>query len=110
MLRRTARRQGQMYVSWWPPDTECSKLTRQILTRVHENLPEHFPSANPADYTIVEDLVGFRPLRPAGVRAEKEVIGTDKVVHAYGTTIGGYIHSFGLAEVAARLVEEFVKE
>jgi hypothetical protein len=42
------------------------------------------------------------------VRVEKEVLNGQKVVHAYGTTIGGYIHSFGLAEEVARLVEECV--
>ena len=54
--------------------------------------------------------MGIRPLRPAGVRVEKEDIDGLKVVHAYGTTIGGYIHSFGLAQEAARLVEESVAE
>ncbi|KAL2158836.1 hypothetical protein VTH06DRAFT_4028, partial [Thermothelomyces fergusii] len=80
-----------------------------LFRRAHENLPEYFPSASPADYDIVQDLIGIRPLRPAGVRVEKEDIGGQKVVHAYGTTIGGYIHSFGLAEEAARLVGEAIK-
>jgi hypothetical protein len=53
----------------------------------------------------VQDLVGIRPLRPAGVRVEKEVLNGQQVVHAYGTTIGGYIHCFGLAHEVARLVE-----
>ncbi|KAL1840416.1 hypothetical protein VTJ49DRAFT_490 [Mycothermus thermophilus] len=86
------------------------EVRADILSRVHENLPDHFPSPDPADYTILQDLVGIRPLRPAGVKVEKQVIGETKVVHAYGTTIGGYIHSFGLAQAAAKLVDEFVAE
>ncbi|KAL2173994.1 FAD dependent oxidoreductase-like protein [Thermothelomyces heterothallicus CBS 202.75] len=82
------------------------EIHQDLFRRAHENLPEHFPSASPADYDIVQDLVGIRPLRPAGVRVEKVEAGGQKVVHAYGTTIGGYIHSFGLAKEVARLVEE----
>ena len=69
-------------------------------------MPEHFPSSNPDDYEIVADLTGIRPLRLPEVRAEKEVIDGQKVVHAYGTTAGGYIYSFGLARVIANLVNE----
>ncbi|KAK4245692.1 FAD dependent oxidoreductase [Corynascus novoguineensis] len=82
------------------------EVHEDLFRRAHENLPQHFPSAAAADYDIFEDLVGIRPLRPAGVRVEKERIAGQKVVHAYGTTIGGYIHSFGLAKEVARLVEE----
>ncbi|KAK4149487.1 hypothetical protein C8A00DRAFT_18831 [Chaetomidium leptoderma] len=82
------------------------EIHEDLFRRAHEYLPEHFSSPNPGDYDIVEDLVGVRPLRPAGVRVEKEVVNGQKVVHAYGTTIGGYIHSFGLAQEVARLVEE----
>ncbi|KAK4222044.1 FAD dependent oxidoreductase [Podospora fimiseda] len=82
----------------------------EIIGRVHENLPEYFPSADPKEYNVLEDLVGIRPLRFAGVRVEKEMIGDQKVVHAYGTTIGGYIHSFGLARQVAKLVDDFVFE
>jgi len=86
------------------------EIHEDLFRRAHENLPEHFPSFNPGDYDIVRDLVGIRPLRPAGVRVEKEVLNGQKVVHAYGTTIGGYIHSFGLAQEVARLVEEGVTD
>jgi len=39
---------------------------------------------------------------------EKETIGGQNIVHAYGTTIGGYMLSFGIAREAARLVDEYV--
>ena len=80
--------------------------TSQLFRQAHEHLPEHFPSPKAADYQILDHSMGIRPLRPAGVRAEKEDINGQKVVHAYGTTIGGYIHSFGIAQEVARLVEE----
>lgn len=51
-------------------------------------------------------MTGIRPLRLPEVRAEKEVIDGQKVVHAYGTTAGGYIYSFGLARVIAKLVDD----
>ncbi|KAK3291198.1 FAD dependent oxidoreductase [Chaetomium fimeti] len=94
------------------PDTNpvrpMEEVHEDLFRRAHEHLPEHFPSPKSADYQIVQDLVGIRPLRPAGVRVEKEELNGQKVVHAYGTTIGGYIHSFGLAQEAAKLVEEYL--
>ncbi|KAK5652209.1 hypothetical protein OQA88_10706 [Cercophora sp. LCS_1] len=82
----------------------------ELVRRAHENLPGDFKSADHEDYEFIEDLVGIRPLRLPEVRVEREVVGGQKVVHAYGTTIGGYIHSFGLAREVARLVDEYVFE
>lgn len=70
-------------------------------------MPEYFPSPNPGDYEVVQDLSGIRPLRPEGVRVEREILNGQMVIHAYGTTIGGYIHSFGLAKQVVRLLEEW---
>ncbi|KAL2820177.1 hypothetical protein BDW59DRAFT_164790 [Aspergillus cavernicola] len=50
-----------------------------LLRRVHANLPEVFP-ANPADFGIVSDLVGIQPQREAGVRVERETIGSQEVI------------------------------
>ncbi|KAK1831882.1 D-amino-acid oxidase [Podospora conica] len=86
------------------------EVRRELMRRANEELPEYFPSGDHKDYDIVRDLVGVRPMRIGGVRVEKEVVGGMKVVHAYGTTIGGYIFSFGLAREVARLVDEFVFE
>ncbi|KAH8901270.1 nucleotide-binding domain-containing protein [Thozetella sp. PMI_491] len=83
-------------------------VRKELIRRAHENLPDYFPSDRVEDYTIVGDLVGIRPLRLPEVRVEKDLIDGQKVVHAYGTTAGGYIYSFGLARAAAHLVEELV--
>ncbi|KAI1124610.1 nucleotide-binding domain-containing protein [Nemania abortiva] len=83
-------------------------IRADLVRRANANLPDYFPSANPDDYEFVQDLVGIRPLRLPTVRVEKEVIGRQNVVHAYGTTAGGYIYSFGLAREAALLVNEFI--
>lgn len=75
-----------------------------MLARAYESLPEAFPP----HIEVMEDLVGIRPLRPHGVRVEQETLGDQKVVHVYGTTVGGYILSFGLAEEAAKLIDAAV--
>ncbi|KAI0098158.1 nucleotide-binding domain-containing protein [Nemania sp. FL0031] len=83
-------------------------IRADLVRRANANLPDYFPSASPDDYEFVQDLVGVRPLRLPTVRVEKDIIGRQNVVHAYGTTAGGYIYSFGLAREAARLVNEFI--
>ncbi|KAK3898350.1 hypothetical protein C8A05DRAFT_47298 [Staphylotrichum tortipilum] len=88
----------------------CREVYEELFPRAHATFPEQFPTKDFTDYEIVEDLVGIRPLRPAGVRVEKEVINGLNIVHAYGTTIGGYIHSFGLAQEVTRLVEGYISE
>lgn len=80
---------------------------KDILRRIHEGLPQHFPSADPTNFEIVRDLVGIRPQRNGGVRLAKEVIDGQKVVHAYGVEAGGYVCSWGLAKEVAKLVNEF---
>ncbi|KAK3303719.1 uncharacterized protein B0T15DRAFT_439495 [Chaetomium strumarium] len=62
---------------------------------------EDCPSVSFGEYQILQHLVGIRPLRPVGVRVEKELPNGRK------STIGGYIHSFGLARKVVRLVDEF---
>ncbi|KAK5997676.1 D-amino-acid oxidase-like protein [Cladobotryum mycophilum] len=79
----------------------------ELLRRAHLTLPEVFPSTNPDDYTIVDDLAGVRPIRLPSARLEKEIINGQKVVHAYGPPAGGYIFSFGLGREVAQLVNEY---
>ncbi|KAL2152875.1 hypothetical protein VTH82DRAFT_4030 [Thermothelomyces myriococcoides] len=86
------------------PTKTREEVHRELFSRAHQYLPEHFPSDQPGHYTIIKDLVGIRPLRPAGVRVEREIISGQKVVHAYGTTAGGYIFSFGLGSAVAQKV------
>ncbi|KAI1332364.1 nucleotide-binding domain-containing protein [Xylariaceae sp. FL0255] len=85
-------------------------IRADLIRRANANLPDHFPSANVGDYEFLHDLVGIRPLRLPNVRIEKETVGKQKVVHAYGTTIGGYMYAFGLAREAARLADQFIFE
>ncbi|KAK4448809.1 hypothetical protein QBC34DRAFT_102862 [Podospora aff. communis PSN243] len=85
-------------------------VRENLIRRAHESLPEVFRSGNPEDYTILAELTGIRPLRLPNVRLEREVIGGQTVLHAYGTTIGAYMLSFGIAREAAKLVDEFVFE
>ncbi|KAK2616798.1 hypothetical protein QQS21_000175 [Conoideocrella luteorostrata] len=94
-----------------PPENEVmakDSVRTNLLYRANLNLPKDFPSAEVNEYNIVEDLQGIRPLRLPGVRVEQEVIDGQMVVHAYGTTAGGYIYSFGLAREVAKLVDKFV--
>lgn len=78
----------------------------QIIRRVHENLPEAFPSPNIKDYEFVRDIVGIRPQRVGGVRLEKQVRDGRTIIHAYGVGGGGYVFSFGLARRVADMVNE----
>lgn len=83
----------------------------QLVKRAHANLPDTFPSSNPDDYEVLADLEGIRPLRLPEVRVEKEISKSgQKVVHAYGTTAGGYMYCFGLGREAAKLVDDYVFE
>ncbi|KAK0711711.1 FAD dependent oxidoreductase-like protein [Lasiosphaeris hirsuta] len=87
-----------------------AEVRADLIRRAHENLPDFFPSTRPEDYTFVRDHVGIRPLRPESVRVEREVVDGQRVIHAYGTTIGGYMLSFGLAREVARLLDEYLFE
>ncbi|KAI8272819.1 hypothetical protein K4K60_011787 [Colletotrichum sp. SAR11_57] len=90
-------------------DTEVDDALRtDILRRVHENLPQDFPSPDLDRANIVRDIVGIRPQRKTGTRIEKAVVGSQDVVHAYGPPGGGYIFSFGLANEVMNLVERYV--
>ncbi|KAG9249654.1 uncharacterized protein F5Z01DRAFT_640993 [Emericellopsis atlantica] len=85
-------------------DPRASEATRQdIVRRISENLPQHFPSSDVKDLEIIRDLVGVRPYRKT-VRLEEEELGGQCVIHAYGTGSGGYAFSWGLARQAVDLV------
>ncbi|KAL4963962.1 FAD-dependent oxidoreductase [Aspergillus stella-maris] len=85
-------------------------LRADIFRRIHENLPEDFPSPAVKDFGIIRDIVGIRPQRAGGIRIEKEVLDGQKVVHVYGTSGGGYIFSWGLAREACKLINDFYFE
>ncbi|KAK5126481.1 hypothetical protein LTR85_010717 [Meristemomyces frigidus] len=83
-------------------------LRAEIFRRINEQIPWAFPSADPQDFEVVRDIVGLRPETPI-VRIEKESIGGQKVVHAYGHQ-GMYILSWGMAREACRLVQELLDQ
>ncbi|KAK5048698.1 hypothetical protein LTR84_005790 [Exophiala bonariae] len=94
----------------WTASAEDRKL---IMKQAHDNQPDVFPSADPNDYDLIGDHVGVWPIikqDKGGIRLEKEVIGGQKVVHAYGQEAGGYVCSFGIAREAARLVFEYLSD
>ncbi|KAJ9143110.1 Nucleotide-binding domain-containing protein [Pleurostoma richardsiae] len=82
-------------------------LRADIFRRIHEGIPQAFPSPHSKDFAVVRDIVGIRPQRSGGARIEKEVIDGQKVVHAYGAEGGGYIFSWGLAREVTKLVSEY---
>ncbi|KAK4943901.1 hypothetical protein LTR10_016617 [Elasticomyces elasticus] len=88
-------------------NTEVDDALRDdIIRRVHENLPDAFPSPDIKNYEFVRDIVGIRPQRVGGIRLEKEVRGGQTIIHAYGVGGGGYVFSFGLARRVADIVNE----
>lgn len=52
--------------------------------RVHEMAPSVFVDKKVEKVDIIRDIVGFRPARTGGVRVEKERLGGQEVIHAYG--------------------------
>ncbi|OJJ42398.1 hypothetical protein ASPZODRAFT_20515 [Penicilliopsis zonata CBS 506.65] len=84
-----------------------------IFRRAHQEQPEVFTSPDAQDYDLVSDHTGFYPMRArdkGGVRVEKELLGSQKVIHAYGQHAGGYVFSFGIAHEVANLVAEFMDQ
>lgn len=85
----------------------------QLIERAHENQPQYYPSTNLADYEFIDDHMGIyaaRRRQDGGNRVERDIVGKQKVVHAYGQYAGGFVNSFGIAREVARLVEEYTFE
>lgn len=57
------------------------------------------------ELSVIRHGVGFRPLRPQGVRIEAEHVKGVSVIHNYGHGGWGYQSSYGSAAVVALLVE-----
>ncbi|KAF9891233.1 hypothetical protein FE257_004797 [Aspergillus nanangensis] len=96
-----------------PDRTVYDQDRRVILTRGNHLLPSLFPSPDPKDYQILYDIGNtyhFRPQEKGGARVEKELLGGQKVIHAYGQEAGGYCYSFGLSRRVAELVADFMYE
>lgn len=74
-------------------------LRGDILGRVNRMTGGAFGWVN-LDRDVGMDIVGFRPARKHGIRAERE----GRVIHAYGVGGLGYMYSFGLARKVRELV------
>ncbi|EWZ28399.1 uncharacterized protein FOBCDRAFT_203895 [Fusarium oxysporum Fo47] len=82
-----------------------------ICKNAHANQPDVFPSPDPKDWSIIYDHVGvYSTMDPdiAGVRCESEIVGGQRVVHAYGQNAGGYVYSFGLSREVVKLTGDYL--
>ncbi|CAK7200118.1 D-amino acid oxidase [Sporothrix eucalyptigena] len=87
-------------------DSPDHKLAERIMKRCVELYPELAKSVD--DLSVIRQGVGFRPLRPQGVRLETEHIRGIPVVHNYGHGGWGYQSSYGCAKTVVSLVEQEV--
>lgn len=55
---------------------------------------------------VTRSIVGLRPFRPTGPRLETQKIGNKHIVHNYGHGGGGVSLSWGVAELASKLVKQ----
>jgi D-amino-acid oxidase len=92
-------------------------LAQRIASRCVALAPDLVGGKGVEGLDIVRHNVGFRPSREGGARLEVEFMGIGLVVHNYGAhvskvclTVGssgaGYQSSWGMATVAADLMEE----
>jgi len=82
--------------------------TRLILERCSYIIPELMTGAD-GGFEVISVQCGLRPGREGGPRMEKETVGGDKVVHAYGHAGGGYQNSIGSARLVVKLVKESLR-
>lgn len=81
------------------------------MAQAHDNNPTLFPSPHTKDYDVICDHVGVFPYiaeEEGGCRIESEVVGGQKVVHAYGPQAGGYTYSFGIGIEVVKLINELL--
>jgi hypothetical protein len=83
----------------WNPHAETS--TREaILQRAALLCPDLINNGLPAcagGFNVLKDIVGRRPTRQGGPRIERETVGNQVVIHAYGVGEIGYKLSWGVA-------------
>ncbi|EME84723.1 uncharacterized protein MYCFIDRAFT_210959 [Pseudocercospora fijiensis CIRAD86] len=90
---------------WSEVPSEETKKT--ILERCSWMVPELL-TAEDGGFEVISTQCGLRPGREGGPRVESEVIGSRKVVHAYGHAGGGYQSSIGSTRKVMKLVEEIL--
>jgi len=98
---------GSFQTHNWESQPDPSLAVR-IVKRCVDLCPELTGGKGVEALSVVRHGVGLRPLRDAGPRVEREVIGGVAVVHQYGHGGFGYQSSYGSAVEAARLVDEAV--
>ncbi|KAF6041401.1 DAO [Bugula neritina] len=90
-------------------DSQVSQNDHDLII---ENCRKYFPWLNVVEDRIREEVVGFRPSRPA-IRLEEEHIcykGANKwIVHNYGHCAHGIAYSWGSAHVAVELVIDILQ-
>lgn len=88
-------------------ETPDPQVTERILKHAALNIPELMTGPD-GGFEVISVQCGLRPGRKTGARVEKEVVGSRKVVHAYGHAGGGYQNSIGSARLTQALVEEIL--
>ncbi|KAF7196306.1 D-amino-acid oxidase [Pseudocercospora fuligena] len=88
---------------WSEVPSEETKKT--ILERCSWMVPELL-TGEYGGFEVISTQCGLRPGREGGPRVESEVVGSRKVVHAYGHAGGGYQASIGSTRKVLKLVEE----
>lgn len=78
----------------------------RIMKRAVELCPALTGGKGIEALSVIRHGVGLRPLRPQGVRIEKEKIDGTWVVHNYGHGGWGYQGSYGCSEGALELVDD----
>lgn len=84
--------------------TRIMKRAVELCPALIGEEPGHTSGKGIEALSVVRHSVGLRPVRDDGPRVETEIIGKQKVVHAYGHGGGGYQASWGTAEEVVRLV------
>ncbi|KAK4986885.1 D-amino acid oxidase [Elasticomyces elasticus] len=84
------------------------KTTKKILERCGLIAPELL-TGDGEKFEVLRVNVGLRPGRVGGARMEGEVVGGQRVVHAYGHAGAGFQNSVGVGRKVVQLVEESSK-
>jgi D-amino-acid oxidase len=85
------------------PDPDLAANIMRRAVDLHPNLTN---GSGVDGLSVIRHAVGFRPLRPQGVRIDSQMMSGVCVVHNYGHGGWGYQASYGCARAAVQLVDE----
>ncbi|GAM33681.1 hypothetical protein TCE0_011f00765 [Talaromyces pinophilus] len=88
------------------PDPDVAEIIKKGCVALYPALTQ---GKGADELSVIRHGVGFRPLRPQGVRVATEYIKGIPVVHNYGHGGWGYQSSYGCASAVASLVEREAK-